>query len=95
MRDDAIDVIMLCHLSVRGKIKPVCALGCMGSARPIQLGSGEKLEVRDTCFALTREDLLLRPISSADVLVLAQRTVPRKDIEQDEKREGRKLAGVL
>ena len=46
-------------------------------------------------FALTREDLLLRPIPSADVLVLAQRTVPRKDIEQDEKREGRKLAGVL
>lgn len=71
---------MLGLLNVRRKMKPVCASGCMGSDGPIQLGpvrnwrSGEIVY-----FALTREDLLLRLIPSAAVLVLVHRTVPRKD----------------
>ena len=82
---------MLCLLNVRRKMKPVCASGCMGSDGPIQLGPGEKLEVRDTYFALTREDLLLRLIPSAAVLVLVHRTVPRKDTEWDGETGGKEI----
>lgn len=39
----------------------MCASGCMGSDGPIQLGPGEKLEVRDM-YLLSPEDLLLRLI---------------------------------
>ena len=84
---------MLCLLNVRGKIKPVCASGCMGSDGPIQLGPGEKLEVRDTYFALTREDLLLRLIPSAAVLVIER--FLEKTLSRVVKQKGRKLAGVL
>lgn len=51
-----------------GKLSQYKPQGCMGSDRPIQLGPGGKLEVKDMCFAPTREDLLLQLIPSAAVL---------------------------